>query len=78
MEGLETKAVALMNYVYEKWYTFAFPKLGYFADFFSILYYSPEGSVNLRWAGGGAQRPVLRVFGHKGLVRTAHERGKTH
>ncbi len=33
MEGLEMKAVALMNYMRSGTYTFAFPKLGYFAGF---------------------------------------------
>jgi hypothetical protein len=38
-----------------------------FRGFFlhGILYYSPEGSAKLRWVVGGAQRPVLRVFGPK-------------
>jgi hypothetical protein len=30
-----------------------------------VLFYSPEGSAKLRWVGGGAQRPVLRVFAPK-------------
>jgi hypothetical protein len=107
MEGLETKAVALMNYLrsstlllFPNWdisrgflyLSFAgriseaamggagdiiFHRLGaqwkdipiccdfsrFLSIWYTVLYYLPEGSAKLRWAGGGAQRPVLRVFG---------------
>jgi hypothetical protein len=121
MEGLETKAVALMNYMRRD--TLAFPKLGYFAGFSlfiirrkdqrccdgrgggtlyfissvpsgrifpyvaifrvffvcGILYciYSPEGSAKLRWAGGGAQRLVMRVFGPKNTGAHSARSAKT-
>jgi hypothetical protein len=106
MEGLEMKAVALMNYMRSGTgppVHFCFPQTGIFRGVFSE-YHSPERSVKLRWegrgtlyfiasvpsgritpyvaifrgfllygilysklrwAGRGAHRPVLRVFGPK-------------
>jgi hypothetical protein len=62
MEGLEMKPVALMNYM-RSGTLLLFPNWD-ISRVFSI-HHSPEGSAKLRWAGGGAQRPVLRVFGPK-------------
>jgi hypothetical protein len=75
-----TPAVALLNL----WTSKAVPT---FADFFPVfsLYtvsvISPEGSVKLKWAGRGAQRPVLRGYKLKktgALIKKAHARHKTH
>jgi hypothetical protein len=68
-----TPAVALLNL----WTNKAVPT---FADFFPVftLYtasaISPEGTVKLKWAGQGAQRPVLRGYKPQKRVRSSKRR----
>ncbi len=68
-----TPAVALLNL----WTIRAVPTLADFPPVFSLYtvsLISAEGTVKLKWAGRGAQRPVLRGYKPKKRVRSSKRR----